>query len=418
MQQISREMLEAQTKGVTVAELIAYNARRANIRMQLEELALRLADAKKSVDHQMQIVVEASREVSKFEKVEERQYEVYREGEKKAETARVEELVLNNVTRRQVVCTLFERRRRKSPRVFRAAYRGLSRRAQRAWGRLRPAASARQQRWDPELPVFHRCPAQKAEKAEKQFVFRRGRLQCAGAGIVWRGAAAPFAQRCKKLKTKGGRRDGYGCDQCGHANAECTGGRHAAGAGRGRRAAGPVCHAVWAAAGPGGRRGRFGRPGAGNDAFFYEGRRSRRYAAAAGDGNDGRHAGSAAGSGMAFGTDRHRRSRRHCAGGRGTEPAFAAAAGKVCAGRAAGADTGGRGRARHRLGRAAANAGNRVGNKSGRARPERGPCARDGPYAVRLGRAPSAGADERKAARRAGPDKPAAGCGGPAGRRG
>lgn len=103
MQSISQEMLEAQTTGVTVAELIAYNARRANIRMQLEELAKRLADAKKSVDHQMQVVVEASREVSKFEKVEERQYEVYREGEKKAETARVEELVLNNVTRRQAV---------------------------------------------------------------------------------------------------------------------------------------------------------------------------------------------------------------------------------------------------------------------------------------------------------------------------
>lgn len=103
MQDISQEMRDAQTKGVTVAELIAYNARRANIRMQLEELALRLADAKKSVDHQMQIVVEASREVSKFEKVEERQYEVYRESEKKAESARVEELVANNVCRRQVV---------------------------------------------------------------------------------------------------------------------------------------------------------------------------------------------------------------------------------------------------------------------------------------------------------------------------
>lgn len=103
MQEISQEMTDAQTKGVTVAELIAYNARRANIRMQLEELALRLADAKKSVDHQLQIVVEASREVSKFEKVEERQYEVYREGEKKAENARVEELVTNNVSRRQVV---------------------------------------------------------------------------------------------------------------------------------------------------------------------------------------------------------------------------------------------------------------------------------------------------------------------------
>lgn len=103
MQNISQEMTDAQTEGVTVAELIAYNARRANIRMQLEELALRLADAKKSVDHQMQIVLEASREVSKFEKVEERQYEVYREGEKKAESARVEELVANNVCRRQVV---------------------------------------------------------------------------------------------------------------------------------------------------------------------------------------------------------------------------------------------------------------------------------------------------------------------------
>lgn len=103
MHDISLEMLAAQSEGVTIAELIAYNARRANIRMQLEELALRLADAVKSVDRQTQIVVEASREVSKFEKVEERQYELYREVEKKAENARVEELVVNNISRRQVV---------------------------------------------------------------------------------------------------------------------------------------------------------------------------------------------------------------------------------------------------------------------------------------------------------------------------
>lgn len=103
MRDISLEMLAAQSEGVTIAELIAYNARRANIRMQLEELALRLADAVKSVDRQTQIVVEASREVSKFEKVEERQYELYREVEKKAESARVEELVVNNISRRQVV---------------------------------------------------------------------------------------------------------------------------------------------------------------------------------------------------------------------------------------------------------------------------------------------------------------------------
>ena len=102
MRDISLEMLAAQSEGVTIAELIAYNARRANIRMQLEELALRLADAVKSVDRQTQIVVEASREVSKFEKVEERQYELYREVEKKAENARVEELVVNNISRQVV----------------------------------------------------------------------------------------------------------------------------------------------------------------------------------------------------------------------------------------------------------------------------------------------------------------------------
>lgn len=103
MRDISLEMLAAQSEGVTIAELIAYNARRANIRMQLEELAARLAEAVKSVDHQTQVVIEASREVSKFEKVEERQYEVYRETEKKAESARVEELVVNNIGRRQQV---------------------------------------------------------------------------------------------------------------------------------------------------------------------------------------------------------------------------------------------------------------------------------------------------------------------------
>lgn len=103
MRDIADEMRRAQTDGVTVAELIAFNARRGNIRLQLEELALQHRDAQKSVDRQVQIVVAASQEVSKFEKVEERQYEVYRDIAKKAETARVEELVVNNISRRQVV---------------------------------------------------------------------------------------------------------------------------------------------------------------------------------------------------------------------------------------------------------------------------------------------------------------------------
>ncbi len=102
MQAITGEMQERQADGITVAELLGYNARKSNIHLQIKELKERLAEAQKKADAQMQAVIEASREVSKLEKVEERQYESYREMVKKAETAFMEELVATNVSYRRV----------------------------------------------------------------------------------------------------------------------------------------------------------------------------------------------------------------------------------------------------------------------------------------------------------------------------
>lgn len=100
--ELSEEMRAAQTEGITIAELLGYNARKNNIYIQLKELENQLIEANKKVDVQMQKVVEASREVSKLEKVEERQYENYRDMVKKAETALIEELVVTNISYRSL----------------------------------------------------------------------------------------------------------------------------------------------------------------------------------------------------------------------------------------------------------------------------------------------------------------------------
>ena len=72
-------------------------------RLQLEDLAKKRADIQKNIEKQTLVVVEVSREVSKFEKIEERQLEIYRETEKKAEAARIEDMIVTNVTRRSAV---------------------------------------------------------------------------------------------------------------------------------------------------------------------------------------------------------------------------------------------------------------------------------------------------------------------------
>ena len=99
---LEQEMLAAQAEGITIAELLGYNARKNNVHMQIKEIEQRLAEARKKADEQMQRVVEASREVSKLEKVEERQYENYRDMVKKADAALIEELVVTHTSYRRL----------------------------------------------------------------------------------------------------------------------------------------------------------------------------------------------------------------------------------------------------------------------------------------------------------------------------
>ena len=99
---LEEEMRTAQAEGITIAELLGYNARKNNLHMQLKELEGRLETARQKADAQLQKVVEASKEVSKLEKVEERQYENYRDMVKKAETAVLEELVVTNISYRSL----------------------------------------------------------------------------------------------------------------------------------------------------------------------------------------------------------------------------------------------------------------------------------------------------------------------------
>lgn len=99
---LEEEMCAAQAEGITIAELLGYNAQKNNIHIQLKELEGRLEKARERADAQLQKVIEASKEVSKLEKVEERQYENYLDMVKKAETALIEELVVTNVSYRSL----------------------------------------------------------------------------------------------------------------------------------------------------------------------------------------------------------------------------------------------------------------------------------------------------------------------------
>ena len=91
--ELSRRMQEKAEKGATVIELRKLSAQMDNVRMQIRELEKALTKAEQRVEKQMQVVVEANKEVTKLDKLEERQLESYRQKTQKAEAERIEELV-------------------------------------------------------------------------------------------------------------------------------------------------------------------------------------------------------------------------------------------------------------------------------------------------------------------------------------
>ncbi len=101
-QQLSRRMEREQAEGVTALEMRGYSLQLESTRLQLRELRGELKKAAERVAAQTRIVVAAHQEVSKLDKLEDRQYETYREQVNKAEEQRVEELVVQRLSRQDV----------------------------------------------------------------------------------------------------------------------------------------------------------------------------------------------------------------------------------------------------------------------------------------------------------------------------
>lgn len=97
--QVSLKMVRAQTEGTTILEIQKLNAQLENIRMQLEQQQKELQKAELKVDHQMKVVIAANQEVTKLDKLQERQLEEYRHEVNKAEEDRVDEFVAQNLAR-------------------------------------------------------------------------------------------------------------------------------------------------------------------------------------------------------------------------------------------------------------------------------------------------------------------------------
>lgn len=99
-QSISSEMKRAQEKGTTIIQIKSYNMQLDSIRFKLKELEADLQKAAKKVSDQMNVVVVANQEVSKLDKLQDKQREDYIQKETKAEELRVEELVVQSITRK------------------------------------------------------------------------------------------------------------------------------------------------------------------------------------------------------------------------------------------------------------------------------------------------------------------------------
>lgn len=96
---LSLEMVKAQMQGTTIIELRKLSAQLDNLRLQIEEQRTLLEQAEARVEQQMSVVVAANQEVSKLDKLEERQREEYRHQVNKAEEDRIDELVSQNLVR-------------------------------------------------------------------------------------------------------------------------------------------------------------------------------------------------------------------------------------------------------------------------------------------------------------------------------
>ena len=93
LDKISVTMRQEQERGITAFQLLSYESQRTNIRRQIEQLKKEQALAKLEVKRQVQVVVQATQQVSKLDKLQDKQLEEYRKMVMKAEELEIEEFV-------------------------------------------------------------------------------------------------------------------------------------------------------------------------------------------------------------------------------------------------------------------------------------------------------------------------------------
>ena len=98
--QVSKAMRDAQAEGITALEQRGFSLQLESIRMQTHELTDLLKGVQDQAEQQTQIVVAANQEVSKLDKLKDRQYEDWQTSVRKAEEERIEELVSQNYIRK------------------------------------------------------------------------------------------------------------------------------------------------------------------------------------------------------------------------------------------------------------------------------------------------------------------------------
>lgn len=90
------EYRELSGKGITVMQITMFKSYHQSLRMQIKELENSIEEMEKKVQRQLGVVIDATKEVSSLEKLEEKQLEEYKFKVQKAEEQFISEYVMNS----------------------------------------------------------------------------------------------------------------------------------------------------------------------------------------------------------------------------------------------------------------------------------------------------------------------------------
>lgn len=93
------EFRDLSGKGITVMQITMFKGYHQSLRMQIKELENSIEEMEKKVQKQLGVVVDATKEVSSLEKLEEKQFEEYKFKVAKAEEQFIAEYVMNSTYR-------------------------------------------------------------------------------------------------------------------------------------------------------------------------------------------------------------------------------------------------------------------------------------------------------------------------------